>query len=52
MGIDSNVDKILDLQEDLEREVREMNRHLEEIKDAVLALHEVAEKILAALEQE
>lgn len=51
MGLDSDAEKIRELQEDIVSEVRKVNGTLEEIKEAISGLYEVAEKILAALER-
>ena len=51
MAIDNDAEKIRELQEDIERAVREMNDHLKDIKDAVLALTAVVEKILVEVER-
>jgi hypothetical protein len=58
MGIDSDalkilehVEKLAEHGEEIELGVDATNRRLDEIKEAVLALTEIAEKILAALER-
>jgi hypothetical protein len=58
MGIDTDagkirehVEKLSEHGEEIEIGVDVTNRYLNEIKEAVLALNEVAEKILAALER-